>query len=116
MDISQLLKDFAEAISPAVQVLFQAILVGLSAQVSAWLYKTYQLKKNELSREQQYLLELVVSNAVHAAEQILVDGVHKRAYAFSVVEKSLSQYGLNIDIDVIYSAIESEVGKLPKPE
>jgi len=113
MDISQLLKDFAEAISPAVQVLFQAILVGLSAQVSAWLYKTYQLKKNELSREQQYLLELVARNAVHAAEQVLVDNADRRAYAFDAVERQLKQYGLVIDIDVIYSAIEAEVGKLP---
>lgn len=109
MEWSQLLKDFAEAISPAFQVLVQAIFVGLAAQVSAWMYKTYQLKKSELSASNQYLLELVVSRAVSAAKQLYDDNEQKKIYAISVVESQLVGIGLNIDLDVIVSAIEAEV-------
>jgi len=109
MDWSELFKNFAEAISPAFQVLVQAIFVGLAGQVSAWMYKTYQLKKSELSTSNQYLLELIVSRAVSAAEQLYADGDAKKTYAIDIVEKQLETIGLKLDIDVIVSAIEAEV-------
>ncbi len=109
MDWSELFKNFAEAISPALQVLLQTALVALAGQLSAWMYKSYQLKKADLSREQQYLLEIVVSSAVRAAEQVYEDGETKRKAAFSTAEKALANYGLKIDPSVIYAAIEAQV-------
>lgn len=109
MNWSELLKNFAEAISPALQVLIQTALVALAGQASAWMYKAYQLKKNDLSREQQYLLDIVVSSAVRAAEQVYTDGKDKRAAAFSTAEKALVGYGIKLDADVIYAEIEAQV-------
>ncbi len=100
---------FLEAISPALQILIQTLAVALAAQASAWFVKKYQTAKMNLSTEQQYLLEIVVSGAIKAAEQIYDDGAEKRAFAFSVVEKTMKQYGVTMDIDVIYAMIEAQV-------
>ena len=100
---------FLEAISPALQVLIQTLAVALAAQASAWFVKKYQTAKLSLSTEQQYLLSVIVSSAVSAAEQIYTKGEDKRAYAFDVVEKTLKQYGITMDIDVIYAQIETQV-------
>ena len=109
MDWSELLKNFAEAISPALQVLIQTALVALAGQLSAWMYKSYQLKKNELSREQQYLLEIVVSAAVRAVEQVYTDGQDKREEAFGIAKKALEGYGVKLDPATIYAQIETQV-------
>jgi hypothetical protein len=100
---------FLEAISPALQILIQTLAVALAAQASAWFVKKYQTAKMSLSTEQQYLLEIVVGSAIKAAEQIYDDGAEKREFAFSVVEKTLKQYGVAMDIDVIYAMIETQV-------
>ena len=100
---------FLEAISPALQVLIQTLAVALAAQASAWFVKKYQTAKVNLSTEQRYFLEVIVRSAVQAAEQIYGDGSEKRAYAFDIVEKTLKQYGITMDVDVIYAQIESQV-------
>ena len=103
------LTKFLEAISPALQVLIQTLAVALAAQASAWFVKKYQTAKASLSAEQQYFLGVIVGSAIKAAEQLYTDGDEKRAYAFSIVEKTLKQYGITMDIDVIYAQIESQV-------
>ena len=100
---------FLEAISPALQVLIQTLAVALAAQASAWFVKKYQTAKLSLSTEQQYLLSVIVGAAVSAAEQLYTDGAKKREYAFDVVEKTLKQYGITMDVDVIYAQIETQV-------
>ena len=100
---------FLEAISPALQVLIQTLAVALAAQASAWFVKKYQTAKANLSTEQQYFLGVFVGSAIKAAEQIYTDGDAKRAYAFMIVEKTLKQYGITMDVDVIYAQIESKV-------
>ena len=100
---------FLEAISPALQVLIQTLAVALAAQASAWFVKKYQTAKANLSTEQQYFLGVIVGSAIKAAEQIYTDGDAKRAYAFMIVEKTLKQYGITMDVDVIYAQIESKV-------
>ena len=100
---------FLEAISPALQVLIQTLAVALAAQASAWFVKKYQTAKANLSTEQQYFLGVIVGSAIKAAEQLYTDGSDKRAYAFSIVEKTLKQYGITMDVDIIYAQIESQV-------
>ena len=109
--MEQFFIDFAEAISPAVQILLQGVFIALAAQLSAWLAKKYQVEKANLSTEQQYVLRLVVSSAIMAAEQLYTDSQEKRNYAFSIAEKALAQHGLMLDIDLIYSEIEAQVFK-----
>lgn len=109
MDWSQLFKNFAEAISPALQVLIQTALVALAGQASAWMYQAYKSKKASLSSEQQYLLGIIVTAAIRSAEQLYTDGKEKRTHAFDVVEKALKGYGVALDADVIYAEIESQV-------
>ncbi len=109
MDLGQILTDFLLAISPALQTALQAILVLLAGQVSAWLYKTYQSKRAELGRTEQYLLDIVVDRAVSAAEQLYTDGEEKLAYATNNVEVTLKSYGIVLELDVIRAAIEATV-------
>jgi len=107
--MQQFFTHFLEAISPALQILIQSLAVALAAQASAWFLKKYQGAKISLSQDQQYLLEIVVSSAVRAAEQMYSDSSEKRNAAFSIVEKTLKQYGLTMDVDVIYAMIETQV-------
>lgn len=119
---AQFFYDFFVAISPALQVLLQSVVVALVGMATAYVSKAYQGKKAELSVSQQDLLDIIVRNAVMAAQQVSDTNEAKLAYAFSTAEKSLAQYGLRVDVDVIYAMIEAKVfekksyGDLPKPE
>lgn len=107
--MEQLFLDFAEAISPALQTLLQGVLTLLAAQAVAWLNEQYKLKKSQLSKENQYLLDLVSTHAVRAAEQLYDDNQTKKEYAISIVEGTLLKSGVKLDIAQIVSAIESQV-------
>ena len=119
---AQFFYDFFVATSPALQVLLQSVVVALVGMATAYVSKAYQGKKAELSVSQQDLLDIIVRNAVMAAQQVSNTNEAKLAYAFSTAEKSLAQYGLRVDVDVIYAMIEAKVfekksyGDLPKPE
>ncbi len=115
--MNEFLVKFLEVISPALQILIQTLAVALAAQASAWFVKKYQTAKMSLSTDQQYLLGIVVGSAIKAAEQIYSDGAEKRAFAFDIVEKTLKQYGITMDVDVIYAMIETQVfNELSKSE
>ena len=109
--MEQLFIDFAEAISPALQTLLEALFALLAAQASAWMYKQYQVQRARLTSEQQYIVDFVVSQAIRAAEQMYKDkrGDEKKAYAIAIVEKELSARGLIIDIDPLEAKIEAAV-------
>lgn len=103
------LNNFATDISPALQELLTAVAVWLVAQVTMYFREQYKLRKAELSREHQYILEIIAQNAVQAAEQLYDSNEAKRAHAISIVEQALAKYGINLDLDVVVSAIESAV-------
>jgi hypothetical protein len=107
--MEKLLLDFAEAISPALQTLLQAFAAVLAAQLVAYARKVYQVKSGELSEQQRYFFEMIVSSAVRAAEQMHDDGETKREYAFEIVQQSLKKYGISLDVSLIYSEIEAQV-------
>lgn len=109
--MEQFFRDFAEAISPALQTLIVALVTALLGQASAWMAKQYQLQKSNLSQENQYLLDFFVIRAVKAVEQLYFDKPSevKKAEAIAIVEKALAQYSINIDVDVISDAIEAAV-------
>lgn len=111
MDWSQLFKDFAEAISPAVQVLLQTALVALFSSASAWLIGKVNEYRARLSQEKRYYLDFVITNGVQAAEQIYKNGngAEKKAYVFGLAESYISKYGLQIDVDEIEARIEAAV-------
>jgi hypothetical protein len=107
--MEQFFTDFFVAISPALQSLLQAVTVAAVGMGIAWVKAAYETEKAKLSGEQQYILALVVSTAVRAAEQVKEDGADKLAYAFDIAEKALKSHGITIDIDVLYAEIEAEV-------
>ena len=107
--MEQFFKDFFVQISPALQTLLVSIVTLATGMATAWLKSKWDVEKVNLSAQQQYLLRLVVSAAVDAANQVKVDNKEKLAYAFDVAEKALAGYGVTVDIDVIYAAIEAQV-------
>lgn len=107
--MEQFFIDFFEVISPALQALLQSVTVAAIGMLVAWVKAKYDTERAKLSGEQRYILDLIVASAVKAAEQVKDDGAGKLAYAFDIAEKALKQYGLTVDIDVLYSAIEAEV-------
>ena len=108
-DFQKLFVEFLQAVSPALQTLLTTLFVVLAGQASAWLVQVYKTKRNDLTREQQYFLDLIATRAVTAAQQLYTDNEEKREYAFDVVDTTLAGYGINLDAEVIYSAIEAEV-------
>lgn len=107
--MEQFFIDFAKAISPALQILISALAVTLAGQASAWLIKQSKIQTAKLSKEQQYLLELLVSSGVRAAEQMYQDSTTKRDYVFKLVDDALANSGITINSDAIWNAIEAEV-------
>lgn len=109
--MEQFFIDFAEAISPALQTLLEAVLTLLAAQASAWMYKQYQHQRAQLDTQQQYFLDFIVGQAVRAAEQLYKEkkGAEKKAYVFGIVEKELAARGIKLDIDVLDAKIEAAV-------
>lgn len=111
MDWSKLFLDFANAISPALQVLLQGAFVALATAGAAWMSKKFQTEKAKLSQEQQYLVDTVAGIAVKAVEQMYksYDGDAKKAAALDIAEKTLAGYGVKLELDVLSAAIESAV-------
>lgn len=104
MDWSQLLLDFAEAISPALNILLESALVYLAARGAAWLNQKYQDNRNEN-------LDLLILVAVKAAEQIYgaKQGEEKKRYALGLVQNEAEKLGLKIDVFLLSAKIEAAV-------
>jgi heme A synthase len=107
--MEQYFLEFAEAISPALQVLLESVLVALAAVLIAWMSAKYSEARAGMNTDQQYLLDLLASMAVDAADQIYTDNKEKKAYAIHVVQTSLEKYGMKLDLLTIVAAIESQV-------
>ena len=104
-------KDFLEAISPALQTLLVTLVTVVVGQISLYINTKWSTAKVNLSNERRYLLELIARNAVETVEQVYnsSDNMVKKNQAIAIVENSLKEFGLNIDIDVIADVIEAEV-------
>jgi len=109
--MEQLFIDFAQAISPALQTLLEAVFALLAMQASAWLHKQYQNQRANLDQQQQWIVDFVVAQGVRAAEQLYREGggKEKKAYAYSVIERELASRGLKLDIDILDAKIEAAV-------
>lgn len=106
-----------EKISDLILQILVLTLPYFAAIAAAWVKAKYETARAELSATQQYSLDLVVSYAVDAAEQIYKDsnGDTKKAYALSVVENYIAKTGLKIELDDLEAQIEAAVfGKKPK--
>ena len=107
--MEQLFLDFAEAISPALQTLLQALAVILAAQLVAYARKVYQVKSAQLTQEQRYIVDVIMASAVRTAEQVYSDNIEKLRHATTVAETALKRAGIHLDIDEIVSAVEAQV-------
>ena len=112
--MEQILKDFAEAISPALAQLVVALVGVLVAYITAYVREKWNTEKVKLSESTQILLELAARNGVNSAQQIY--GVAKEMnqkkldHAFEVTQSTMKQWGFVIDPAVIYAQIEALVG------
>ena len=104
MDWSQLLKDFAEAIPPALNVLLESALVYLVARGAAWLNHKYQSNRTED-------LDLLILVGVKAAEQIYgaKKGEEKKRYVLGFVQAEAEKLGLKIDMFTLSAKVEAAV-------
>ena len=83
-------------------------IVPVIVSLAAYLYKVLVGK---LPVEKQALLQQVVTQAVHMAEQVVGpgNGVAKRAMAENTINASLKSMGVNIAPELVNAAIESGV-------
>lgn len=111
MDWSQLLKNFAEAISPALQTLLNAVFLALATQASAFVYGKLKEQRSKLSADQVFYFDLFVRGAVKAAAQIYDEeqGDEKKAYVLNLANEYLSRVGFKIDAKEVDVIIESAV-------
>ena len=106
---SKFMYEFFVAISPALQVLLQSVIVALGAVATAYANKVYQTQKAKLSLSQQEIMDIVANQAVTAAQQVVQSNDEKLEYAFDIAEKLLLQFGLTVDVDVIYAMLEAKI-------
>ena len=109
--MEQILRDFAEAISPALQTLLEAAFVVIAGQISLWLKQQYDLKRSELGDKERWYLDNLVEIGIMAAEQLYEsgEGDKKKAYALEFVEKQAEKVSLKIDLDVVAAMVEAKV-------
>jgi LL-H family phage holin len=109
--VEQIFKDFLEAISPALQTLIVTLVTVLLGQLSAYLNKKYQIAKAQLSSDQQYFLEFLVSRAVDTVEQLYKadPAQQKLNAAINIINEALTKAGIVIDERIIVAAIEAQV-------
>ena len=105
--------DFLAAVSPALQTLILSLATVFAAQIVAYVNKQIGIVNAELSTNQQYFLQLIISDLMQAAQQIYKEssGDVKKAYVVSRAQALIKQSGLNIDIAAISSAVEAEYYK-----
>jgi hypothetical protein len=107
--MEDILKDFAQAISPALTELIKGVLLLLVWQIVAWVKAKSNAVKASMTTDQQWWLESLAGTAVKAAQQLYDDNEQKRDYAFDYIERELKKVGLEMDVDSIWALIEAEV-------
>ena len=105
-------------LSKVLQAVLEASLPILVSALAAWIAaKAGEMfrKMKDTNPELGEILTNISKAAVNAAEQSIVGsglGAEKREYAFSIVKKYLKAKGIDVDPDIIYAMIESEVRKM----
>lgn len=114
--------NLLEAISPHIQTLLEAILVAivpwLAYHIKRYFEEATRQARQILTAEQYALVEIVVRNLVHAAEQIYerTEGTKKKLYVLRRAQDTLAGYGLNLDLIDLEAMIEAMVRQeLNKP-
>lgn len=96
-------------------LLIQALVPVAVGFLIVWLKRQTALVQSKLTDQQWKLLNSVVDSAVQVAEQsglagyIANEAQEKKAYAVNYAKKVLAEYGLTVDLDILYDAIESAV-------
>ncbi len=87
---------------------FISALVPVVVSLAAYLYK---MLVSKLPVEKQALLQQIVTQAVHMAEQVVGpgNGVAKRAMAEEAVNACLKSMGMKVGPELVNAAIESVV-------
>lgn len=113
--MEQFFRDFLSAVSPALQTLILSCVTVLAGQAVAWVRSEYLTKKALLSSENQYYLELLITQLTHAAEQIYGEknGAEKKAFVIQKAQEIVASAGLNIDLAQIDATIEGIVFSNP---
>jgi LL-H family phage holin len=113
MEMLNIVSILKWVLSAIVQIFLPILVVALASWASSKAIAAYK-NMRETNPEMYSVVKTVAVNAVQAAEQIFggEHGAEKKEYAKSVVEKFLSSYGLNIDLDLIDMYIESAVCEL----
>ena len=88
--------------------IFLPVLVALILRWAMDLYLKIRAEKPVLADA----LDYAASIAVRAAEQIGGTGEEKKSYAVEAMTQYLAEKGLNINLELISAAIESEVYKM----
>jgi hypothetical protein len=109
------LPNLLEVISPSVQALLQALAMAmvpyLAYHAKRLIDEAVRRAQQELTAEQYGMAEIIVSNLVHAAEQIYErgEGDAKKAYVLKQAQEFLANYGLKLDLSQLEALIESLV-------
>jgi hypothetical protein len=100
-----------EYVSELVQALLLAIVPVLAAQVAAYLFQAYKVKRAELTERQRWMLDQAIPVAIFAAEQLFKagDGAQKKQYALDYLQSWVAKSGLKIDAHELSARIEAEV-------
>jgi len=106
-----------EKISELILQILVLTLPYFAAIAAAWVKAKYETARAQLDSSQRYGLDLVVSYAVDAAEQVYKDGngEDKKKYVLGVAENYIAKSGIKIDLDDLEAQIEAAVfGKFTK--
>jgi hypothetical protein len=106
--------DWTELLSQLLMAVLTIVIPALAAYAAKWLKAKADaivLEAEAFAPDWADALREVAMIAVGAAEQSKLAGLieDKREYAFEIAEKWLLAKGFDIDIDLIYAAIEREV-------
>jgi hypothetical protein len=102
--LADFLKHFAEAISPALQVLLESVLVYLAGRGALYFRAKYETVKSDD-------LDLLIAVSVKAAEQIYgaKKGEEKKRYVLNLIQGYAGQVGLKIDPFILSAKVEAAV-------
>lgn len=109
------LPNLLEVIGPGLQVLLEALAVAivpfLAYHAKRYADEAVQRVKQALTTEQYLMVEIVVKNLVHAAQQLFdyAECEAKKKYVIEQAQKVLAGYGLQLDLAHLEAMIESMV-------
>ncbi len=100
-----------EKLSDLVMQILVLVLPYFAVLVGRWIDAKYKIARGQLSEQQLYALDLVITSAVSAAKQIYTDadGASKKRYVLDIVQSYISRSGLIIDVALLNAKIEAAV-------